>query len=447
MSWSLKQAGGLRLDTAALAVKGGDSGEVISPGDSSASLLLERIAASDPDERMPPEKEGEPLSPEQIELLRQWIASGAKGPADELPEADPREHWAFQSIRRPSLPAFDPYTDASHWGRNPIDAFLQQRRQQMGLSPQPEAPRLTLLRRLHLDLIGIPPTLEEIAACEADTSTDWYEKAVDRLLHDPRHGERWARHWMDIWRYSDWWGLGDQLRNSQKHMWHWRDWIVESLNADTPYDEMVRLMLAADELRPNDLSQLRATGYLARNFFLFNRPQWMEETVEHVSKGFLGLTMNCAKCHDHKYDPLAQVDFYRLRAFFEPYHVRLDVIPGEPDLARDGIPRAYDLMLDEPTYLYVRGDEKNPDKSQPIAPGVPSILEFAATPIHPITLPLEACQPERRPGVLDGYVAAAEKTHGSGGARPSHIDRQTTGRSLKGRRSSKAKDRREHGSH
>ncbi len=192
-------------------------------------------------------------------------------------------------------------------------------------------------------------------------------------------------------------------------MWHWRDWIVESLNADTPYDEMVRLMLAADELRPNDLSQLRATGYLARNFFLFNRPQWMEETVEHVSKGFLGLTMNCAKCHDHKYDPLAQVDFYRLRAFFEPYHVRLDVIPGEPDLARDGIPRAYDLMLDEPTYLYVRGDEKNPDKSQPIAPGIPSILEFAATPIHPITLPLEACQPERRPGVLDGYVAAAEK--------------------------------------
>ncbi len=202
---ALKQAGGLRLDTAALAVKGGDSGEVIRPGDSSASLLLERIAASDPDERMPPEKEGEPLSPEQIELLRQWISSGAKGPADEQPEADPRDHWAFQSIRRPSLPAFDPYSDASHWGRNPIDAFLQQRRQQMGLSPQPEAPRLTLLRRLHLDLIGIPPTLEEIAACEADTSTDWYEKAVDRLLNDPRHGERWARHWMDIWRYSDWW--------------------------------------------------------------------------------------------------------------------------------------------------------------------------------------------------------------------------------------------------
>jgi hypothetical protein len=115
---------------------------------------------------------------------------------------------------------------------------------------------------------------------------------------------------------------------------------------------MVRLMLAADELHPNDLSKLRATGYLARNYWLFNRPQWMEETVEHVSKGFLGLTMNCSRCHDHKYDPFEQTDYYRLRAFFEPYHVRMDVVPGEADLTRDGIPRVFDGLMEEPTYLY-----------------------------------------------------------------------------------------------
>jgi hypothetical protein len=214
---------------------------------------------------------------------------------------------------------------------------------------------------------------------------------------------------MDLWRYSDWWGLGDQLRNSQKHIWHWRDWIIESLNADMPYDEMVRLMLAADELYPNDLDKLRATGFLARNWFLFNRNQWLEETVEHVSKSFLGLTINCAKCHDHKYDPIRQVDFYRMRAFFEPYHVRLDVTPGEPDLAKDGLPRIFDGQLDTPTYRFVRGQESQPDKSAVIAPGVPALLAFKDLNIQPVSLPLEAYQPERRAWVIETHLAAARK--------------------------------------
>ena len=399
---ALKQESGLRLDTAQLAIKGGDTGPAIEPFDANMSRLLERVTATDEGDRMPPE--GEPLTGAQVDLLRSWIAAGAKGPEDEQPEADPAKHWAFQPIVRPSVP------EAQFDGvRGPIDAFLQQRRQQRGIKPQPEAPRIVLLRRLYLDLIGIPPTVEEIAACEADTSPEWYELTVKRLLDDPRHGERWARHWMDIWRYSDWWGLGDQLRNSQKHIWHWRDWIVESLNDDTPYDEMVRLMLAADESHPNDLGKLRASGYLARNYWLFNRPQWMEETVEHVSKGFLGLTMNCSRCHDHKYDPLQQTDYYRLRAFFEPYHVRLDMVPGEVDLTRDGIPRAFDGLLEEPTYLYVRGDERNPDKSKMITPGVPSILAFDELKIEPVSLPAEAWQPERRTGVLDAHLAASRK--------------------------------------
>ena len=221
----------------------------------------------------------------------------------------------------------------SDWPRNPIDAFIAQGHARHGLKPQQEASREIQLRRLYLDLIGLPPTIQDIAWVMQGRSNAWYEGVVERLLDDPRHGERWARHWMDIWRYSDWYGLGEELRSSQKHIWHWRDWIVQSLNADMPYDEMIGLMLAGDELHPGDLDKLRATGFLTRNYFLFNRNQWLEETVEHVSKAFLGLTMNCAKCHDHKYDPIRQVDFYQMRAFFEPYHVRLEVVPGEPDPA------------------------------------------------------------------------------------------------------------------
>lgn len=401
---ALKQEGGLRLDTAALAIKGGDSGAAIRPGDDTTSVLLERITAADEAERMPPPTDGEALHADQIALIRRWISQGAKIPADEQPESDPASHWAFQPITRPSVPL-----TGGDWVRNPIDAFLLQRQQQLGLTPQPEAPRIILLRRLYFDLIGLPPTLADIQACEADHSPQWYEQTVKRLLDDPRHGERWARHWMDVWRYSDWWGLGNQLRNSQKHMHHWRDWIVESLNDDTPYDEMIRQMLAADEIYPNDMSKLRATGYLARNFWLFNRPQWMEETVEHVSKGFLGLTMNCSRCHDHKYDPIDQTDYYRIRAFFEPYHVRMDMVPGEVDLTNDGIPRAFDGLLQEPTYRYIRGDERNPDLTEVITPGVPSFLDFEELRIEPVSLPAEAWQPERRPWVLDAYIAAAKQ--------------------------------------
>lgn len=266
-----------------------------------------------------------------------------------------------------------------------------------------------MIRRAYLDLLGVPPTLDEWNTCLTSQDTNWFEQLVDRLLEDPRYGERWARHWMDIWRYSDWWGLGDQLRNSQHHIWHWRDWIIESLNADLPYDEMVRLMLAADESHPNDLQRLRATGFLARNYFLFNRHQWLDETVEHVSKGLLGLTINCAKCHDHKYDPIEQVDYYRMRAFFEPYHVRQEMVPGEVDLARDGIPRAFDGVLDAPTYLLERGQETQPDRSTVITPGVPAALAFGDLNIEPIPLPAEAWQPARRSWVIEAYLSACQR--------------------------------------
>lgn len=400
---ALKQEAGLRLDTVDLMLRGGDAGPVVVAGSADESELLARVSTADPFDRMPPEHEGELFTAEQVALLRDWIAAGAPAPPDEAPERDPAEHWAFQAIVRPPVPMIE-------GAANPIDAFIARKHAELGLVPQGEADRLLLLRRLSIDLIGLPPTLEEIADTQGDASPDWYDRAVDRLLDDPRHGERWARHWMDIWRYSDWWGLGEQLRNSQPHIWHWRDWIVEALNADLPYDEMVRSMLAADELYPNDLDRLRASGFLARNYFLFNRHQWMDETVEHVSKAFLGLTTNCAKCHDHKYDPISQADYYRMRAFFEPYHVRLDVVPGEADLGRDGIPRAFDGVPETPTYLFIRGEERNPATSNPLVPDLPEILRFKPLEIEPVVLPVEAWQPERRPWVAEAYRRAALET-------------------------------------
>jgi hypothetical protein len=266
-----------------------------------------------------------------------------------------------------------------------------------------------LLRRVCLDLLGLPPTLQQQTEFLADTRPGAYERLVERLLASPAYGERWGRHWMDVWRYSDWWGLGAEVRNSQKHIWHWRDWIVESLNADRGYDQMLREMLAADELYPDDLGRLRATGFLARAYFKFNRNTWLDDLVEHTAKGFLGLTLACARCHDHKYDPFAQRDYYRFRAFFEPYQLRTDMVPGETDLQKDGIPRAFDCDLDRPTYLFERGDEKRPRKDRPLKPGLPEALSFAPLHLRPVALPPLAHSPGLRPFVLANHLRAAER--------------------------------------
>jgi hypothetical protein len=403
---ALKQEAGLRLDTVELLEQGGGSGPALVAGSPEQSLLLQRVAKADVAERMPPEHEGEAFSPAQVELLRRWIADGAARPAEEQPEPDPSQHWAFQPIVRPPVPTV---TNES-WVRNPIDAFIAQRHEAAGLNPAPPAEPVLLLRRLHVDLVGVPPDPQVAWQLQQSASTDWYNKMVEQLLADPRHGQRWARHWMDIWRYSDWWGLGEELRNSQKHLFHWRDWIVENVNRDRSYAEMLRLMLAADELKPLDQDDLRATGYLARNYYLFNRHPWMEETVEHFGKAMLGLTTNCAKCHDHKYDPLSQTDYYRLRAFFEPYHVRNDMVPGESRLSVNGIPRVYDGWLDVPTYRLIRGNEKQPDTSQVLGPGLPNFLSWEELQIEPVSLPPAAWQPDRNPWVLENHLRDAQQT-------------------------------------
>jgi len=399
---ALKQEGGLRLDTAEFARKGGDSGPAAMPRNPGESELLRRITATEVYERMPPE--GAPLEPEQIAAIRAWIAAGAEGPADEAPEADPSDHWAFHPPVRPELP--DIRGDEA---KNPIDRILAGHHHRLGLNPLPPAERSLLLRRVSLDLTGLPPTRAELDAFLADDRPDAWERAVDRLLDSPQYGERWGRHWMDVWRYTDWYGLGKQLRYSQKHIWHWRDWIIESLNEDKGYDRMVLEMLAGDEIAPTDADTLRATGYLARNYYLFNRTTWMDATIEHTSKAFLGLTMNCAKCHDHKYDPLSQVDYYRMRAFFEPYQVRLDTVPGVTDLEKNGLPRAFDAHPEVPTYLHIRGNEKDPDTSEVLTPGFPELLAFDELQVEPVKLPAEAHHPALRPFVLDDLLADANQ--------------------------------------
>ena len=405
---ALKQEAKLRLDTAALAIKGGESGAAIKPGEVEGSLLLKRITATDEAERMPPE--GEPLKPEQIAALKQWIAQKAEAPNDEQPERDPRDHWSFKAPVRPPVPNVTPQIENQNSKiKNPIDSFIAAEHLKRNLVSQPEADKRVWLRRVSIDLIGLPPTVAELDAFVADTSPEAHDKVVTRLLESPQYGQRWGRHWMDIWRYSDWWGLGAEVRNSQKHMWHWRDWIVESVNSDKPYDQMLREMLAADELYPNDLDRLRATGYLARQYFIFNRTAWLDETIEHTAKGMLGLTFNCAKCHDHKYDPLTHAEYYKLRAIFEPYQIRTEMVPGQTDFEIDGIPRAFDAHLDVVTHLHVRGDDRNPDKTRSMEPTVPGFLSNWKFEIEPISLPREATHPGLREFVPKTHRQAAEQ--------------------------------------
>ena len=399
---ALRQKSGLRLDTAELLVKGGDSGPAIEPGHAEASLLIDMLTG-ELGMRMPPESEGAALTADQIALITQWINEGAPAPL-ETPQADPRDHWAFKPPVRPTPPTVQDQA----WVRNPVDAFLAAAHESAGLTPSEPADKAVLLRRVYLDLVGLPPTRDELLAFLADKSPDAYERVVDRLLASPQYGERWARHWMDVWRYSDWAGYQQEVRYSVRHIWRWRDWIVESLNADKGYDRMVAEMLAGDELAPGDPATLRATGFLARNWHRFSRNVWLDNAVEHTAKAFLGLTMNCARCHDHKYDPLDQREYYALRAIFEPHEVRTDRVPEEPNIEVDGLAHVCDLKPDEPTYLFERGDDKHPDKEHPIEPGVPATLggEFR---VEAVDLPLTAWYPALREELVSADLARAAK--------------------------------------
>lgn len=397
----LKAKAGLRLDTAARIKQGGDGGPAVVAGMSAESLLIEAVTGAD-GWRMPPE--GEPLSAQEITALKAWIDQGAESPTAEAEPEDPRRHWSFQRPTRPEVPTVEGIPLKS----NPIDAFLAAQQKERGVVPGPLADKETLIRRASLDLTGLAPTAAELRTYLEDPSADAYEKVVDRLLASPRYGERWGRHWMDVWRYSDWDGYNAEIRESQPHIWRWRDWIVESLNKDKGYDRMLVEMIAADEAVPDDPDALRATGYLVRNWYKFNRNVWLDNIVEHTSKAFLGLTINCARCHDHKYDPIAHEDYYKFRAFFEPHEIRTDRIAGQPDPLKDGLVRVYDKDPKTPTFLFERGDEKRPVKEKALDPGLPRVLSQGKFPVEAVNLPSQAYYPGTRPFVQEETLAQAK---------------------------------------
>ena len=418
----IKQEGGLRLDSGRLIMQGGESGAALVAGKPSESLLLERVLEQDSELRMP--QQAEPLEAEQIDVLRRWIAGGADFPRQDSPAPDPRLHWSFQKPVRSDLPR----SVARAWRDHPVDRFISAGHKSAGVRPVPLAGPEQLVRRVYLDLVGVPPTREELHQFLADPSELAYRQVVDRLLDDPRYGERWGRHWMDVWRYSDWYGRRqvDDVRNSFPNIWRWRDWIVDSLNDDKGYDQMVREMLAADELYPADDERIVATGFIVRNWFSLNYDTWMRDLVEHTGKAFLGLRMNCALCHDHKYDPITQEDYFRFRAFFEPLEVRNDRVPGGPRLPKylrympgsgaslkpgpAGLARIYDHTLDATTQMYRLGDQRDLfDDRPPVTPGVPGFLGELPQPISMVELPPEAHYPGSKRFIQQAEVAQRQQ--------------------------------------
>ena len=428
----LKQEAGLRVDSVVAMLKGGESGPAVDRSNLLSSRILSRAAAADATTRMPPE--GQPLAPAQIAHLREWLDAGAPAPVNDQPEPDPRDHWAFRPPVRPPLPrstlpeqtvsrpaptgpsstASTPMTLSVH----PVDAFVDRELSQRQLTPRPEADKATLLRRLTLDLIGLPPTRDELRAFLADSTPTAYERVVDRLLDDPRYGERWARHWMDVWRYADWHGRRHvpDVWNSAPQVWRWRDWIVDSLNRDHGYDRLVREMLAGDELATDNPQAAAATGFLIRNWYALNPNDWMRSNVEHTGKAFLGLTFNCAHCHDHKYDPISQDHYFQLRAFFEPINIRQDRVPGEADpgpfqeysygvlrkIQRLGRVQVFDKSPETPTWFYTGGDERNrvADRGS-MKPALPAVFGGDRVRIQPVALPAGAWYPALRPEMLE----------------------------------------------
>jgi hypothetical protein len=302
------QKGGLRLDLRDAATQPAKSGETaIVPGIPDASTLISRILSTDAEEVMPPPKSHKKLSKRQIEILRQWIASGA----------DYQPHWAFippQQISPPHIPA-------QLTTPNPIDAFIRHRLLSVGLSPSPEAPRHILLRRAALDLTGLPPSPDDVAAFNADQRPDAFERAVDRLLASPHFGERMAVDWLDAARFAD--SNGYQV-DRDRELWPWRDWVIRAFNENMPFDQFTIEQLAGDLLPNSSLNQRIATGF-HRNHMLNEEggvladeflAEYTADRVETTAAVWLGQTFNCARCHDHKYDPFTQKDFYSLKAFF-----------------------------------------------------------------------------------------------------------------------------------
>lgn len=311
-----KQQSSFRVDTAGWLLDGGDSGLAVISGKSAESLLVKALKGDPKVTQMP--AEGNPLSAQEIDLLVRWIDEGAKAPDEELakpPRNVETTHWSFKPIGSPAVPQ----VNQAGWVRNPIDAFILQKIEAAGLTPSPEAEKTTLIRRVSLDLLGLPPTAEQVDEFLADTSADAYERLVDRLLASPHYGERWGRHWLDAARYAD---SNGYTIDSGRSIWKYRDWVIEAMNANLPFDRFTIEQMAGDMLENPTLEQRIATGF-HRNTLVNEeggtdqeqfRVEAVADRVSTVGSVYLGLTLGCARCHDHKYDPISQREFYEFFA-------------------------------------------------------------------------------------------------------------------------------------
>ncbi len=312
-----KQRGDLRLDRKAEALRGGESGKAFAPGKPAGSLLMQRVTSTDADTRMPPKGDG--LSAAEVAVLKEWIEQGAKWPDDGTAVANPADWWSLKPLKKPAVPA----------GENPVDAFILAKLKEKGLKPNPEANRRTLIRRVYFDLTGLPPKPDEVEAFVADKAADAYEKLVEKLLVSPHYGERWARHWLDIVHFGETHGYDKD--KPRPNAWPYRDYVIRSLNSDKPYARFVQEQVAGDVLFPGTVDGIEALGFLAAGPWDFighaevpeskidgkvARHLDRDDFVSNTIGTFMGLTVHCAQCHNHKFDPISQEDYYRLHAVF-----------------------------------------------------------------------------------------------------------------------------------
>ncbi|WP_165227242.1 PSD1 and planctomycete cytochrome C domain-containing protein [Aquisphaera insulae] len=327
-----KQSSGLRLDSREAILKGGDLGPAMVPGKPAESLLLQVVEHTHEELKMPPKGK---LPAPAIEAFRRWIEMGApwaeEHPATAATAPDPKEHWAF----RPLHAVAEPAVRDRAWVRTPVDAFILARLEREGISPSQPADRRTLIRRATIDLLGVPPTVEEIEAFEADRSPRAFEKVVDRLLASPLYGERWGRHWLDVARYADTKGYVFTEDRRYPYAFTYRDYVVDAFNEDRPFDRFIVEQLAADQLElGGDPRPLAAMGFLTvGRRFLNDQNEIIDDRIDLVGRGLLGLSLSCARCHDHKFDPIPSEDYYSLYGVFAS-----SVEPGElPRIHRPGV--------------------------------------------------------------------------------------------------------------
>jgi mono/diheme cytochrome c family protein len=352
-----KMKGNLLVDSRDALITGGDTGPAIVPGDPAKSLLIEAINYKNTELQMPPK--GEKLKDAQIATLTQWVKLGAPWPAmpgqkmqsrprGKISDAD-RQWWAFRPVAKVEPPAISAQSSVliaqkngtsgvEQWARstNPIDRFILAKLDAAKLRPAPTAPRAALIRRVYFDLTGLPPKPEEAAAFAADMSPGAYRKLVDRLLASPRYGEHWARHWLDLVRYAE--SDGFRADDYRPNAWRYRDYVIASLNSDKPYDRFVQEQIAGDELWPDTPDARIATGYLTLGIYEYNNRdaagQWMNmlnDITDTTADVFMGMGVQCARCHDHKFDPILQKDYFRLQAFFAPVRLFQEAEVASPE--------------------------------------------------------------------------------------------------------------------